>query len=353
MNRILSPLLVLLLLITGGYTLMAQDEHFSQFYALPIHMNPALTGAYDGTYRATMVYRDQWNNTLESPYKTFAAGGDTRLDMRIRKRKTKDKIGIGLFFVSDKVAEFQSNNNQISTYFAYHKRLGKKNPSYLGAGIKVGVIQHNINYDNLTFEDQFDQIDQYSNPTSEVLPPNNFGTMDASIGINYYVQMPKSAYYIGAAYHHFNKPSYSYYSRLNEPNPSIDISHTLEPKIVAHVGIDKQLKYALALQPRLVYQKQGEHNQVDLGSNVEYTFKSRESAFILGLWLSSVNDLDGFKMETITPLIGIRQKRFIVGLSYDVGLTDVNNKVFRTNSLELSIRFSGEVAQDGAFCPTF
>lgn len=353
MNSTLSRLLLLLIIVGCGYTLKAQDEHFSQFYAMPIHMNPALTGAYDGTYRATMVYRDQWNNTLESAYKTFAAGGDTRLNMKIRKRKTEDKIGIGLFFVSDKVAEFQSNTNQISSYFAYHKRLGKKNPSYLAAGIKMGVIQHNINYDNLTFEDQFDQIDQYSNPTSEILPPNNYGTLDASIGVNYYVQLPKSTFYIGGAYHHFNKPSYSYFSRLNQPNPSIDISQTLLPKTVFHASMDRQLKYALAIQPRVVYQKQGEHNQVDIGSNMEYTFKSRESAFILGLWLSSVNDLDGFRMESITPLVGIRQKKFIIGLSYDVGLTDVNNSVFRNNSLELSIRFSGEVEQDGAFCPTF
>jgi len=319
MNRILKKLTLLGLLFWASVS-YSQDEHFSQFYALPIHMNPAMTGAYDGTFRLTAINRDQWSNKLEAPFRTFAAGGDTRINMKIRQRKTEDRIGIGLFFISDQVALYQANTNKLSSYFSYHKRLGDKNTSYLGAGIKLGIIQRNINYDNLTFQDQFNQIDGFDQPT-----------------------------------HHFNNPTFSYFSKVDDTdlNPNTDISQKLESKIVVHLSMDRKLNYSLALQPRIVFQKQAEHNQFDIGSNIEYTFTSRNNALIFGLWLTALSDLDGGHIENITPLVGLRHKRFILGLSYDIHLRDAFDSTFGYNTFEVSIRFSGVTEQTGAYCPTF
>lgn len=343
------------ILIFLAFQLNGQDEHFSQFYAIPMHMNPALAGAYEGTYRMSAVYRDQWNNALGSPYSTFAIGGDTKINVKYGLKKSHDRIGVGLFFINDKVAEFQNNTNKLSTYFAYHKRLGDKKLSYLGAGIKFGIIQRNINYDNLTFGDQFDQINSYSGTTAEILPPNNFGNVDISMGLNYYLEGENSSFYAGAAYHHITKPNFSYFAGLDISNqaPNIDLSQRLNPKTVVHVSWDKELKYRLSLQPRLVYQKQDAQNQIDLGTNLEYTFKSANNALIFGLWATGISDLDGGHLENITPLLGIRQKQFIFGFSYDIHLRDLANSTFGFNSFEFSIRFSGAHNSTGAYCPTF
>ncbi len=348
-----SKYLVVLLMVLYSVCSTAQDEHFSQFYAIPIHMNPALTGAYDGTYRMTAIYRDQWNNKLDAPYQTFAAGGDTNIDLKIGRQRSADKLGIGLFFTNDKVAEFQSNNNKLAAFAAYHKRLGETKPSYLGAGVQLGIIQHNINYDNLTFEDQFDQISTYDLQTSENLPPNNFGTFDISVGLNYSIQLEKSAFYLGAAIHHINEPSYSFFSKLSLPNPSIDISQKLERKTLLHLSLDRQLNYSTQIQPRVIYQKQGVRNQIDLGSNIEHTFKDRENALILGLWLTFQDDLDGSHIENLTPLIGLRKEKFIFGFSYDIHLLDIGQSTFGYNTFEFSIRFSGIHENTNSFCPTF
>ncbi len=331
----------------------AQDEHFSQYYAIPMHMNPALTGAYEGTYRMTAIYRDQWNNSLDTPYQTFAAGGDTNIALKNRQNKSEDKLGVGMFFISDRVSLYQSNVNKLSAYAAYHKRLGNKGKSYLGAGIKFGIIQRNINYDNINFGDQFDQVDQFNLPTREDLPPNNFGSFDLSIGVNYAIDLPKSAFYIGAALHHVNSPSFSYFNRQDLPNPSIDISQKLYPKISVHASYDKNLNYSTIIKPRIIYQKQGVHKQIDLGTNLEYIFKSRTNALILGLWLTTTDDLDGYHLENITPLLGIRQNKFIFGFSYDLSMRDALDSVFGFNTFEFSIRFSGVHTDTGALCPTF
>jgi len=343
----------LLLLVTVATVLQGQDEHFSQFFAVPMHLNPALTGAYSGKYRMAAIYRDQWDNQLESPYTTFAAGGDTNIEIKVGRGKDPDRVGIGLFFVNDKVAEFQTVNNKISANFSYQKRLGKKRASYLGAGVQFGITQRNINYDNITFQDQFNQLDGFTLPTAEFLPPNNFGAFDLGVGINYSAELNKSDFHLGVAIHHVNEPSYSFFDQLDLPNPSIDLSQKLESRLVTHLSYNTQLRHLLQLQPRVIYQQQGQSNQLDLGSNIEFGFKDRPSAFILGFWLTTLDDIDGMHLENVTPLVGLKQGQFIFGLSYDIHLRDVLTSPFGFNTFEFSVRFSGSYEEGGAYCPSF
>ena len=345
---------LLILLVCFNYlALSAQDEHFSQFYAMPIQMNPALAGAYEGTYRMSLIYRDQWSNNLDSPYKTIAAGGDTRFKVDFGNKNFKDHFGVGLYFTSDRVAEFQSFSNQVAGYFAYHKKLTDRVPSYLGAGIKLGVIQRNINYDNLTFQDQFNQINAFEGFTSETLPPNNLGFFDTSFGLNYFVNADKTRYYAGFAIHHLTNPNISFFSRIDNPNPNLDLSETLDSRYVFHLSMDTEIQYRLELQPRVIYQSQGNDNQLDIGTNIKYTFESLNSGLVLGMWVTAINDLDGTHLENITPLLGLIQGNFIFGFSYDIHLRDTFNTPFGFNTFEFSIRFSGEHVNDANFCPTF
>ncbi len=349
--KYILPLFIAFFAFTGQTE--AQDERFSQFFAIPVHMNPALTGAYEGTYRMSLVYRDQWNNSIDTPYKTFIAGGDTKVGLNFAKN-SKDHFGVGLFFTSDRVAEFQANTNNIAGYFAYHKRLTEKNPSFIGAGIKIGVIQRNINYDNLTFGDQFDQINSFDRPTIETLPPNNIGFFDVSLGLNYYINIDKTTkYYVGFASHHLTNPNISFFNRLNNPNPNLDLTETLLSRFTFHFSMDKLLKFNLEWQPRVIYQQQGESTLLSIGSNVQYNFKQSNTGIVFGIWVSGNKDLDGSRLESLTPLFGVIHQGFILGLSYDVPMTDTFESPFNFNTFEMSIRYSGEHENEAIFCPTF
>lgn len=48
------------------------DPHFTQYYVHPAWLNPALTGAFDGDYRASAIYRNQWSN-VSGPFSTVGA----------------------------------------------------------------------------------------------------------------------------------------------------------------------------------------------------------------------------------------------------------------------------------------
>ncbi|NJO68898.1 MAG: type IX secretion system membrane protein PorP/SprF [Bacteroidetes bacterium] len=48
-----------------------QDIHFSQFYNVPMVINSASTGIFDGDWQATAGYRNQWRS-IAQPYRTLA-----------------------------------------------------------------------------------------------------------------------------------------------------------------------------------------------------------------------------------------------------------------------------------------
>jgi len=65
--RILT-LTLILAAISYSNDLKAQDPHFSQFYAAPLYLNPALAGTSAGNYRVGVNYRDQWRGALDNPH---------------------------------------------------------------------------------------------------------------------------------------------------------------------------------------------------------------------------------------------------------------------------------------------
>ena len=79
---------------------MAQDIHFSQFGLSPLTLNPALTGAYEGTFRIGGIYRNQWSGIVKSGgYTTPSIYLDAPI---VRGFGKNDWLGAGLVVLQDK-----------------------------------------------------------------------------------------------------------------------------------------------------------------------------------------------------------------------------------------------------------
>ena len=163
-----KSLLFFILLSVLTSSVSAQDKHFTQFYAAPMSLNPALTGAMEGSYRVGAIYRDQWRKALDEPIKTFSMFADLRFDRR-GKKNSDDAIGLGLMFFNDKVGVVDFSTTQIAISLAYHKALGASRRQFLTVGLQGGLSQRNVNYSSLNFHDQFDGNTGYSLSTGEVL----------------------------------------------------------------------------------------------------------------------------------------------------------------------------------------
>ena len=73
---------------------LAQDPHYTQYFASPLTLNPALTGLTQCDLRLSANYRNQWSSVTSNPYTTAAIS----YDMSALKGKLDngDAVGIGI-----------------------------------------------------------------------------------------------------------------------------------------------------------------------------------------------------------------------------------------------------------------
>src|SRR6478609_983154 len=95
MKKLICTVSVCLVL---GFGAVAQDPNFSQFFASPLTLNPALTGKFDGVFRIAGNYRNQWP-TISNAYNTKTVS----LDFGVMKNSLPDidQMGVGILGITD------------------------------------------------------------------------------------------------------------------------------------------------------------------------------------------------------------------------------------------------------------
>ncbi|MBL7756957.1 MAG: PorP/SprF family type IX secretion system membrane protein [Chitinophagaceae bacterium] len=202
MKKLLSILTVCALLTT---TSNAQDPNFSQFFASPLTLNPALTGKFDGVMRFAANYRNQWPS-INNAYTTMTAS----LDMGIMKNRVPeyDQFGIGIMAYSDKAGNGALNSNYLGLSVAYHKALDENGYHQLGAGFQGTYMNKRLNTEKLTFQDQltpmgFTGVTRESFSSQQV----NLHYFDLNAGIIYNGSTNGyNNFYLGASMYHINRP---------------------------------------------------------------------------------------------------------------------------------------------------
>jgi type IX secretion system PorP/SprF family membrane protein len=327
--------------------LIAQDPHFTQFYASPLTLNPAMTGAFSGKYRVGSIMRDQWRGVLDESLRTFAVNADFRFTPK-RNAIHKDAVGIGVLFLNDRVSTFNFNTTQIAFSAAYHKSLNTENTQFLSAGLQAGLTQRNVNYNKLDFHDEFDGQTGYTLSTGEDLPPNNFAFGDFNLGLNYSMQLGnESALFAGLAMHHFATPSVSFYE-------SDTTGSNLYRKYSATAAADLRIREGVFISPRILIASQGQHLETNLGANIKTKIGEYGSyALHLGTWARPVRNANGFGLDAAVLLAGFEINNVLLGISYDLNLRSAT--VFRQGqgALEISVAYLGEYDNEEVICPKF
>ena len=135
---------------------LSQDLHFSMFNMSPLTMNPAFTGAFEGTARVGGIYRDQWASFLQNQFTTPSFYLDVPLMRGLRKQ---DWIGVGAVMFNDKAgtADMEFVGSLLSA--SYHMGLGKDGRHLLTFGLQGGSSQRRIDLmaDGLKFADELDK----------------------------------------------------------------------------------------------------------------------------------------------------------------------------------------------------
>ena len=321
MNRNLKPILLactaLLLCVQGR----AQDFQFSQFYAAPFYLNPALTGISQET-RMGSVYRNQWPG-LDYQFTAFTAYVD--------HYSFDYKSGTGLSVSSFSEEFLKLNTTEVSGYYAYNLQLSERANFQLGT--QISYIQKRGTLENLLFGDQIDVFNQTTLPSSADavggLEPFSY----FSVGLGGVLTWDKL--WIGFSGHHLNRPNRTFYVRDGQsqhwPKYSLQAGYTI-PLEEPEFWEEGSGKFVHLMAN---YKRQGPFQFVDAGLQVLL------NQLVFGGGFRSLpiqSDLP--KRESVVGLFGLNLPNGLaVGYSYDYPISDVGSQTLGSHELSLRYQF--------------
>lgn len=316
MRKILLSVLLLSGLANAG---KSQDFHYSQFYAAPLYLNPALTGSTELS-RVGVNYRKQWPG-LDHDFNAYSAYFDHySYDLR---------SGIGLSVNSFQETNFHINTSDVSFYYAYNLRIAESWNFRMGT--QVSIVRRSAALDNLMFGDQIDLFNRTVSPnTMDHIPDfDPYSYLDLSFG----GLLTSENFWLGSSFHHVNEPQLSFY-------PDDELGY-LPIKWSIHGGWNFPLganqyfgsKYDNMASVMANYKKQGAFQQFDLGAQLLYR------SVISGISYRGIPGLrDMPNLDSIIFMLGLKlESGMVIGYSYDFLVSNIGSQT--KGAHEISVRY--------------
>lgn len=312
----------------------AQDLHFSQYYASPMTLNPALTGKFNGLYRITGIYRGQSFTLINSAsiYRTPSASVDFSL---LKDKMNGNSLGVGVAVANDQQVGSGKNGaiklNQTTAYLsvAYNLGFGRDKRYQLGLGFTPTMTFKNTKDDYIYPEELGVDANGNINPINStghetlLAAKRNFFNMSTGLFFN---MQPKDwfIFYLGGTMANIFRPNVSFLDKNSK-----DVTAKLPFRFVAHggfeIGVDKK-NHKWVLIPGFLYQNMAKANEANAGLTVGYhilndTTNNKKATIFFGLWNRMGSDVNSaFAYRNITPKIGFEYNRFRFGFAYDIDL---------------------------------
>lgn len=320
--RNLATIAIVLVSVLCGITTQAQtDSHYSQYYTYPLWLNPGLTGVMDGDYRVTAIYRRQWEN-VSGPYVTPGVSADIA---------TGKNVSLGINIMNQQAGSGGYNYLTAYASMAYTGvRFGANGNHRISMGMSLGLINRRFDQSKFQTSDMWDSQTGL-NPSlgDEVLTKTGGTNFDAGAGIVYYDATPgkKMNIFAGFSAYHLTQPE----------DPFItDGEHQKMPvRYTIHGGAKFNVSETFSITPNLLYMKQGQATEKMIGAYTQMNI-NEEADFLLGANYR-------FK-DALVPYAGVYYRNFVLGVSYDIGTSDLSKINGKDNSFEISLSVIGSRA---------
>ncbi len=295
--------LLLGLILAAAFEGRGQDASFSQFYANPLYMNPAMAGV-EGPAKVYLGYRNQWPGATD-PYSTYHASYEQYLDPL--------QGGVGIHIINDRLGGGIFNTLSLDAIYSYHLQVTSR--LTVTGGFQASVGQRNLNPNGLVLPDELAGVPLVTlQGYSKIFP-------DFAVGLGGFYKN----FYGGFAVHHLLQPYTS---------PSADPNTKLSRKYTAHLGAmipiyEKRLgREVLQLSPNIVFQQQDIYQQLNYGLEVLYR------CIIGGIWFRQ--DLV-FSYGTVIFSAGYGNEQFRFRYSYDAKLSPPDLHIPSMGAHEISL----------------
>lgn len=319
---------------------IAQDLHFSQFYEAPLVRNPALAGLFKGDVRAQVVYRNQWGS-VTTPYQTGSLNGEYKFAIG----RGNDFVTTGLQVLWDRAGSVALNTTHLKPVVNYHKSMNADKNRYVSIGFIGGLVSRSLDRSKVTTNNQYDGFGYNGSLPDGEYFASNYSYFDAGVGMSYNSSLgdnDENNYFIGLAYHHFNRPVNSFYRSLQHM-----------PRWVASGGIRTTMGDFAYLTFNADFSMQGPFKELIGGAMYSRKFGDFETP-------DYIVHLGGYLRweDAIIPVVKLDYHPFSIGFSYDMNISQLRTSSQGRGGFEISLSYIGFLNTNGSTkdvlrCPRF
>lgn len=303
-----------LLLLMLPALLNAQDPQFSQWYAAPQYLNPALTGNTHQD-RIALNYRLQWPG-VQPGYETYMAAYDHRF--------STVNAGMGGMILRDKAGTSGLTTTTFGMNYAYEARINYKRA--IRFGTRLGYTLRGVDPSGYLFADQV-----IRDNAAQTIEPNlvqQINYLDLAAGALYFSER----FWAGVSVNHLNRPNTSLL---------IDGDAQMERRTSMHAGYrfaTDGIRFDRSNTLMTVaahYKMQGKWDQLDLGWYIDH------NQLTAGLWYRGLPLVKAYEPgygnnESIILMAGYQtdsQLRLVY--SYDVTISKLSMRSAGAHELSL------------------
>ncbi len=337
MKKILSTLFGCVALVSVSN---AQDPNFSQFFASPLTLNPALTGKFDGVFRVAGNYRNQWP-TINNAFVTKTAS----IDFGILKNRLAeiDQLGVGILGMTDNAGDGVLVTNYAGVSLAYHKGLDENGYHQVGAGFQVTMASKRLDITKVYFADQLTPLG-FTGVTSEIFTNKQISVnyVDVNAGVLYNGSTNGyNNFYIGASMYHINRPKESFKGG----------QYLLSARTTLQAGGKVPIGPYNYLHVAANHSMQAKAHNTMAGLAFSYNINQNEenpTNVYIGSWYR-FND-------AVIPYIGLEFNGLHIGASYDANTSSLKPASNTKGGIEISLIYIKKPSDPDAKklnCPRF
>jgi type IX secretion system PorP/SprF family membrane protein len=338
---------IFLLLCLLSDVVCAQDPSFSQFFASPLTLNPALTGKFNGDLRVAGNYRNQWP-TVNNAYITSTVS----IDLPIFQDKIRegDRWAIGVMGMTDKTANGILTSNYFALSTAYHKTIDENGLHTIGVGFQGSYANKTLDGPRLHFLDGL-QVDgtwlpSASEPVNLEVVTASYFDMNAGLLYNGSLNGSNEVYF-GVSMYHINQPKESFLGVDNITVPS---------RLTVHGGgYFPSESTGKTWYLSAVYNRQATASELEFGGALELSASTDENKPVnvyIGSW-ARINNVT----DAIVPYVGLDYGSFNLGMSYDVNISAFKVASQSQGGIEISLIYifkkTDGSSQHEVQCPRF
>jgi type IX secretion system PorP/SprF family membrane protein len=328
--RSLTEVALLLLL---PCIMVAQDLNFSQFYELPLLRNPALAGIFIGDVRVQSVYRNQWQS-VTVPFRTTGLSAEVNFPVN----DYGHYLTTGVQILHDVAGDSKLKRVHFLPVLTYHAPING-DELYVSGSLMGGFVNSTFDPTGLRWDDQF--VGGQFNPnvtTGQVIRQTGKDYFDIGGGLALSGPAGGAAdFYVGVGLFHANNPTIAF--------------NTEDIRLGRKWAFNGGLSFQTSDRDRFTFY--GDYFIQKAANTADSVEKvGGQSVFMFGGFYTT--DLQQYDTDdkvslsfggvyrwadALVPVIRLDMKKFAVGLSYDVNVSQLTKASGARGGFELTLAY--------------